>query len=95
MFAPNGHTYDSDLLAALSQRVSVGDGAMDTQLQATDLTPDDFRGVCPNLEDRAKTIGLLEAERIGVTLSEEFQLHPKQSTDAFVPHHPEAKCFNT
>ena len=28
---------------------------------------------------------LLEPERIGVTLSEELQLHPEQSTDAFVP----------
>ena len=33
-------------------------------------------------------------ERIGVTLSEEFQLHPEQSTDAIVVHHPEAKYFN-
>ncbi|MGH3563376.1 MAG: vitamin B12 dependent-methionine synthase activation domain-containing protein, partial [Mycobacterium sp.] len=51
-------------------------------------------GACPNLEDRAKTVALLSAERIGVTLSEEFQLHPEQSTDAFVLHHPEAKYFN-
>jgi 5-methyltetrahydrofolate--homocysteine methyltransferase len=33
-------------------------------------------------------------ERIGVTLSEELQLHPEQSTDAFVLHPPEAKYFN-
>ena len=51
-------------------------------------------GACPNLEDRAKMMGLLEPERIGVTLSEELQLHPEQSTDAFVLHHPEAKYFN-
>ncbi len=51
-------------------------------------------GACPNLEDRAKTIELLQPERIGVTLSEELQLHPEQSTDAFVLHHPEAKYFN-
>ena len=37
---------------------------------------------------------LLEPERIGVELSEEFQLHPEQSTDAIVVHHPEAKYFN-
>jgi len=36
----------------------------------------------------------VEPERIGVTLSEELQLHPEQSTDAFVLHHPEAKYFN-
>ncbi|WP_027941759.1 methionine synthase [Amycolatopsis taiwanensis] len=52
-------------------------------------------GACPNLEDRAKIVDLLEPERIGVKLSEEFQLHPEQSTDAIVCHHPEAKYFNT
>jgi 5-methyltetrahydrofolate--homocysteine methyltransferase len=52
-------------------------------------------GACPNLEDRVKMVQLLEPERIGVTLSEELQLHPEQSTDAFVLHHPEAKYFNT
>ncbi|MBO0841107.1 MAG: methionine synthase, partial [Sciscionella sp.] len=52
-------------------------------------------GACPNLEDRAKIVDLLEPERIGVKLSEEFQLHPEQSTDAIVVHHPEAKYFNT
>ncbi|GAA2980590.1 methionine synthase [Streptomyces fulvorobeus] len=51
-------------------------------------------GACPDLEDRAKIAGLLEPERIGVKLSEEFQLHPEQSTDAIVIHHPEAKYFN-
>ncbi|MEJ8633954.1 MULTISPECIES: methionine synthase [Streptomyces] len=51
-------------------------------------------GACPDLEDRAKIARLLEPERIGVELSEEFQLHPEQSTDAIVIHHPEAKYFN-
>ncbi|MBM9509426.1 methionine synthase [Actinacidiphila acididurans] len=51
-------------------------------------------GACPDLEDRAKIAQLLEPERIGVKLSEEFQLHPEQSTDAIVIHHPEAKYFN-
>ncbi|MFI7589130.1 methionine synthase [Spongisporangium articulatum] len=52
-------------------------------------------GACPDLEDRAKIVELLRPERIGVELSEEFQLHPEQSTDAIVVHHPEAKYFNT
>ncbi|MFC7340081.1 methionine synthase [Saccharopolyspora griseoalba] len=52
-------------------------------------------GACPEIEDRAKLVDLLEAERIGVVLSEEFQLHPEQSTDAIIAHHPEAKYFNT
>ncbi|MDQ1665298.1 MAG: 5-methyltetrahydrofolate--homocysteine methyltransferase [Actinomycetota bacterium] len=51
-------------------------------------------GACPDLEDRAKLVELLEPERIGVKLSEEFQLHPEQSTDALVLHHPEANYFN-
>lgn len=52
-------------------------------------------GACPELADRAKLVDLLEADRIGVVLSEELQLHPEQSTDAFVLLHPEAKYFNT
>ncbi|WP_031507580.1 methionine synthase [Streptomyces megasporus] len=51
-------------------------------------------GACPDLEDRAKIAELLRPERIGVKLSEEYQLHPEQSTDAIVVHHPEAKYFN-
>ncbi|QVQ52507.1 methionine synthase [Spiractinospora alimapuensis] len=51
-------------------------------------------GACPNLEDRAKIMKLLEPERVGVTLSEEFQLVPEQATDAIIIHHPEAKYFN-
>jgi 5-methyltetrahydrofolate--homocysteine methyltransferase len=52
-------------------------------------------GACPDLEDRTKIVELLEPDRIGVKLSDEHQLHPEQSTDAFVVHHPEAKYFNT
>jgi 5-methyltetrahydrofolate--homocysteine methyltransferase len=62
----------------------------------------DFRGcrysfgysACPDLEDRAKIAAILQPERIGVRLSEEFQLDPEQSTDAIVVHHPEASYFN-
>ncbi len=49
---------------------------------------------CPDLQDRATLVKLLEPGRIGVELSEELQLHPEQSTDAIVVHHPEAKYFN-
>jgi 5-methyltetrahydrofolate--homocysteine methyltransferase len=49
---------------------------------------------CPDLDDRAKLVDLLRPERIGVELSEELQLHPEQSTDALIVHHPEAKYFN-
>jgi 5-methyltetrahydrofolate--homocysteine methyltransferase len=49
---------------------------------------------CPDLEARRTLVRLLEPERIGVQLSEELQLHPEQSTDALIVHHPEAKYFN-
>ncbi|WP_182874579.1 methionine synthase [Microbispora sp. H10670] len=49
---------------------------------------------CPNLEDQVQVMELLDPARIGVTLSEEFQLHPEQATSALVVHHPEAKYFN-
>jgi 5-methyltetrahydrofolate--homocysteine methyltransferase len=50
---------------------------------------------CPDLEDRTRIMRLLRPERIGVTLSEEFQLVPEQATDALIVHHPEANYFNT
>ncbi|HNB24912.1 MAG TPA: vitamin B12 dependent-methionine synthase activation domain-containing protein, partial [Candidatus Melainabacteria bacterium] len=49
---------------------------------------------CPNLEDQVQLFQLLEPERIGVSLSEEFMLVPEQSTSAVVVVHPEAKYFN-
>lgn len=49
---------------------------------------------CPELEDRIKLVELLQPHRIGVELSEELQLHPEQSTDAMILHHPEAKYFS-
>ncbi len=49
---------------------------------------------CPRLEDQTKLFELLQPERIDVELSEEFQLHPEQSTSAIIIHHPEAKYFN-
>jgi 5-methyltetrahydrofolate--homocysteine methyltransferase len=62
----------------------------------------DYRGArysfgypaCPELSYRTDVVRLLGAARIGVTLSEELQLHPEQSTDAIVVHHPEAVYFN-
>ncbi len=48
---------------------------------------------CPNLEDQKALLALLGADRIGVTLSDEFQLEPEQSTSAIVTVHPQAKYF--
>ncbi|HEV3237931.1 MAG TPA: vitamin B12 dependent-methionine synthase activation domain-containing protein, partial [Gemmataceae bacterium] len=49
---------------------------------------------CPELEDQVKLFELLNLERIGLALSEQFQLEPEQSTTALIAHHPEAKYFN-
>jgi 5-methyltetrahydrofolate--homocysteine methyltransferase len=48
---------------------------------------------CPDLDDQAKLDDLLELHRIGVKLTEEFQLDPEQSTSAIIVPHPEAKYF--
>jgi len=49
---------------------------------------------CPKLEDQAPLLDLLDAKRIGVDISDEWQLHPEQSTSAIVLHHPRAKYFS-
>ncbi|MDP2207650.1 MAG: methionine synthase [Bacteroidota bacterium] len=49
---------------------------------------------CPNLEDQTKLFEILQPERIGVELTEEFHLIPEQSTSAIIVHHPEAKYFS-
>lgn len=48
---------------------------------------------CPSLEDHVKLFELLKPERIGIELTEEYQLVPEQSTDAIIVHHPEARYF--
>lgn len=68
----------------------------------TNILNQEYRGsrysfgypACPSLEDQVQLCELLDPERIGVELSEEFQLHPEQSTSAIIVHHPEAKYFN-
>jgi 5-methyltetrahydrofolate--homocysteine methyltransferase len=49
---------------------------------------------CPDLEDQAKLFQLVDPSPIGVSLTDEFMLHPEQSTSAIVLHHPEAGYFN-
>ena len=48
---------------------------------------------CPDLEDNLKVAELLEADRIGVEVSEDFQYVPEQTTSALICHHPQAKYF--
>ena len=49
---------------------------------------------CPNLADQKQLLALLGAEEIGITLSEEDQLDPEQSTYAIMVRHPPGKYFS-
>jgi 5-methyltetrahydrofolate--homocysteine methyltransferase len=52
-------------------------------------------GACPDLSQHAIAFGVLDAQaRIGVELTEAFQIVPEQSTAAIVIHHPRASYFN-
>jgi 5-methyltetrahydrofolate--homocysteine methyltransferase len=48
---------------------------------------------CPDLEGHTQLFELIEPQRIGIELSDEFQLVPEQSTSALIVHHPQAKYF--
>jgi 5-methyltetrahydrofolate--homocysteine methyltransferase len=85
--------------ARIREELAIG---LDDQVDIQGILDQGYRGsrysfgypACPNLEQQVSLCNLLNVERIGVTLSEEFQLHPEQSTSAIVVHHPEAKYFN-
>ena len=47
----------------------------------------------PLLSDQAPVLGLLGAHRIGVSLTETFQLQPTLTTTAVVLHHPRTRYF--
>ena len=49
---------------------------------------------CPKVEDQDLLLAVLGAERIGVSLSDESQLHPEQSTSAIVVLNSKAKYFS-
>ena len=75
--------------------------AVDDGPAITDLIKGRYRGArysfgypaCPNLADQEKLLPLLDAGRIGVTLTEGHMLDPEASTSALVVHHPHAKYF--
>ncbi|MDQ1644741.1 MAG: 5-methyltetrahydrofolate--homocysteine methyltransferase, partial [Cryptosporangiaceae bacterium] len=80
---------------------SGGSAADDDSADLDEIFRQGYRGsrysfgypACPDLEEQTKIMDLLAPDRIGVKLSEEFQLHPEQSTSAVIAHHPEAKYF--
>ncbi len=51
---------------------------------------------CPDLDDHAIVWGLMPQieEKIGISLTESFQLVPEQSTAAIFAHHPDAKYYS-
>ncbi|MCY3922520.1 MAG: methionine synthase [Chloroflexi bacterium] len=78
-------------------RIDGSDGATPEELFKTNYQGARYSfgyPACPNLEDQALLWQLLQPERIGVRLSEEFQMHPEQSTSALIVHHPEARYFS-
>lgn len=83
-------------------RVELGIDDADDQDRDRLIAKQGYRGsrysfgypACPDLTHQSVVMELLEPHRIGVELSEEFQLHPEQSTSAIIAHHPEARYFN-
>lgn len=81
-------------------RVELGFGSEDAR-DIEQLIKQNYRGsrysfgypACPNLADQRKILALLDAGKIGVTLGDEDQLWPEDSTSAIVCHHPYAKYF--
>ncbi len=77
--------------------IADGDAPDITAILKQDYTGERFSfgyPACPDLEQQTVMFDLLDPERIGVELSEEYQLHPEQSTSALVFHHPQAGYFN-
>ena len=85
--------------ARIREELSVSD---EDSTEISEILDQGYRGsrysfgypACPDIEQQVQLCELLEPDRIGVQLSEEFQLHPEQSTSAIIVHHPEAKYFN-
>ncbi len=101
------HGLSVELAEALAEyvhariRAELGFGHLDAT-DRRELLRQGYRGsrysfgypACPDLAAQVPLLELLGAERIGVRLSEEYQLDPEQSTSAIVIHHPQARYFN-
>ncbi|HIB01120.1 MAG TPA: methionine synthase, partial [Phycisphaerales bacterium] len=49
---------------------------------------------CPDMSKQELLFNLLEPERIGCSLTENWEIVPEQSTSALIVHHPQAKYFS-
>jgi len=75
--------------------------APDEDLSDEDILKENFRGIrpafgypaCPDHSEKPKLIGLLEAERIGIALTESFAMTPPAAVSGVYLHHPESKYF--
>jgi 5-methyltetrahydrofolate--homocysteine methyltransferase len=95
--------FAEDLAEAIHAKIRAELGFADPAAPDADaLSRQAYRGsrysfgypACPNLADQRPLLELLGAERIGLTISEEDQLEPEQSTSAIVVIHPQAKYFS-
>ncbi|WP_048853268.1 methionine synthase [Acetobacter syzygii] len=81
-------------------RAELGFAAEDPR-NMDDLLQQGYRGsrysfgypACPRLEEQSSILDLLDARRIGVSLTDGDQLHPEQSTSALVVLNRHAKYF--
>jgi 5-methyltetrahydrofolate--homocysteine methyltransferase len=48
---------------------------------------------CPDMEGNGIMLDMLQSEEIGVTITENGEMEPEQTTSAFIVHHPQAKYF--
>ncbi|MBD3315606.1 MAG: 5-methyltetrahydrofolate--homocysteine methyltransferase, partial [Chitinivibrionales bacterium] len=93
----------TDALAEYWHEYMRGELGIDTRRpeNATGYVVQEYRGsrygfgypACPDLEAHKQVFDLLHPERIGVSLTENMQMVPEQSTSAIIAHHPQAKYF--
>jgi 5-methyltetrahydrofolate--homocysteine methyltransferase len=100
------HGFGVELTEALAEfthrqmRAELGIAGEDSR-ELKDLFHKQYRGAryaygypsCPDMADQRHLLRLLGAERIGISMADEDQLHPEQSTAAIVVHHPQARYF--
>ena len=81
-------------------RAELGIGTKDSP-KIRELFQQKYRGcrysfgypACPDMSLQEKLFRLIEPERIGCRLTENWQIDPEQSTSALVVHHPAARYF--
>ncbi|MSP23841.1 MAG: methionine synthase [Myxococcales bacterium] len=74
----------------------------DAPVRNAELIAENFRGIrpaygypaCPDHSEKGSLFQLLEAERVGIALTESFAMTPAASVSGLYFHHPEARYFN-